>query len=74
MQRQWERRAGVNVTEGTGCQGTQTVQATVQNLDFVLSENPTCSPGISLLCFWVGICVPTVFSVLYPTESPQGQG
>lgn len=46
-----------------GCQGTQGMQATVQNLD-LSCENPTRSPGISL-CFWVGICLPTVLPVPY---------
>ena len=31
-------------------------------MDFVLRENPTCSPGISWLYFWVGVCLPTALS------------
>lgn len=52
-------------------QREQGVQA--QNLGFVLSENPTCSPGISWLCFRVGTCLP-LFSLSLTNQEPPRAG
>ena len=54
------------------------LQTMLWNVDCVLRENPACSPGISWLYFWVGVCLPTALQVLClvtqlcPTLRPRG--
>lgn len=54
------------VKEGAGSQIPLSRVQHGTEFGFVLSENPTHSPGICWSCFWVGICLPT--ASLLPTH------
>lgn len=67
MQLEWSERGGEEWEVRS--QREQGVRA--QNLDFVPSENPTCSPGISWLCFRVGTYLPLLSLSLTNQEPPR---